>query len=341
MIQTSWSAPSNIALIKYWGKHGIQLPNNPSISFTLDKSRTHTHVKYEPGASALDLQFLFEGKENIEFAKRTISFLNSINRELPFLQTGKLYIESSNTFPHSTGIASSASAMATLALCLCEIHQKVTDSYSDKIAFLKHASHIARLGSGSACRSIYPYLAQWGQTDSIPSSSDEFAIPVSDVHVDFTTYLDAILIIDSDEKKVSSSAGHQLMEKNPFAEIRYKQAHTNLAELLIALKTGDLDTFIEIVELEALMLHALMMTSQPSYILIRPNTLQGIEKIQLFRQETKIPVCFTLDAGPNIHLLYPKKYQTEVEAFISQQLIMLCEDERVIFDCCGEGPISL
>ena len=231
--------------------------------------------------------------------------------------------------------------MATLALCLCEIHQKVTDSYSDKIAFLKHASHIARLGSGSACRSIYPYLAQWGQTDSIPSSSDEYAIPVSDVHVDFTTYLDAILIIDSDEKKVSSSAGHQLMEKNPFAEIRYKQAHTNLAELLIALKTGDLDTFIEIVELEALMLHALMMTSQPSYILIRPNTLQGIEKIQLFRQETKIPVCFTLDAGPNIHLLYPKKYQTEVEAFISQQLIMLCEDERVIFDCCGEGPISL
>ena len=107
------------------------------------------------------------------------------------------------------------------------------------------------------------------------------------------------------------------------------------------LKTGDLDTFINITESEALQLHALMMCSNPSYILMKPNTLQLINQIRLFREETHIPLCFTLDAGPNIHLLYPDSEADRVEEFVRNVLSFYCVDEQWIDDQVGEGPKSL
>ena len=122
---------------------------------------------------------------------------------------------------------------------------------------------------------------------------------------------------------------------------RYQQAQTKIKDLLSALKSGDLETFISITESEALQLHALMMCSSPSFILMKPNTLRIIEEVRLFREETKIPACFTLDAGPNVHLLYPEAFADEVERFIINILESYCAASKWISDRIGNGPSPL
>jgi len=342
--ETAWRAPSNIALVKYWGKYGNQLPQNASISFTLNNAYTETSVKYTAKSTndkSIAIKFLFEGNENPKFAEKIQKFLESIVLHFPFLPHFELEINSQNSFPHSTGIASSASSMAALALCLTSIENEL-DGGMYPALFFEKASMIARLGSGSACRSVYPYLAVWGKHEAIPFSSNGHAIPFNDkVHPVFKTFKDAILIVSSDEKSVSSRAGHALMENNPFAESRYKQANQHLTEITQYLQDGSLEKFGEIVENEALTLHALMMCSTPSYMLMLPNTLKIIDLIKTYRSNKDVPLYYTLDAGPNVHLLYPAEFAKEVETFIEKSLLPFCENEKVIYDEVGKGPIKL
>ncbi len=116
--------------------------------------------------------------------------------------------------PHSSGIASSASAMGALALCLLSMEEQITGHPSSDP--MKKASFLARLGSGSASRSLHPGFALWGYSKAWPGSSDEFAIPVQGIHENFVAIRDSILIVDPGSKKLSSSAGHALMETNAF-----------------------------------------------------------------------------------------------------------------------------
>lgn len=339
--QTTWKSPSNIALVKYWGKHDRQLPNNPSISFTLDKAHTLTSIEASEKEvnGEISLDFYFEGKEEPQFGERILKFLKSVVGELPILKQYHLNIESSNSFPHSTGIASSASAMSALALGIVEMERDLGGKAMNDAAFRQRASYFARLASGSACRSVYPNLAVWGDTKAIADSSELYAVPATlEVHPMFESYHDDILIVSSAKKSVSSTAGHQLMDDNRFAEQRYRQAEQNLEALYLAMKLGDVNRFNEIVEEEALTLHALMMTSSPSFILMRPNTLEIIERIRNFRTETEVPVCFTLDAGPNIHLLYPDEYAQEVKPWIQSDLKLFCEEGNILEDRVGKGP---
>lgn len=251
-------------------------------------------------------------------------------------------MHSRNSFPHSAGIASSASAMSALALCLCSLERRLFGFLKDEREFLAKASYIARLGSGSACRSVYPQLAVWGETGLAPGSSNLYAVPFTDpVHEVFHTFHDDILLISQEEKSVSSRAGHGLMEGNIYADSRYAQARQRMHELIAALQKGDLETFGRIVESEALTLHALMMTSNPPYILMKPNTLAAIEKVRAFRASQKIPLYFSLDAGPNLHLLYPDAFKPDVQKFIKSDLAQLCQTGRWIADEVGEGPIEL
>lgn len=337
-----FESPSNIALVKYWGKYGRQLPKNASISFTLNNAKSITSCAYEvldtPQADLL-LKFTFEGKQNDAFANKISKFFLSIEDIFPWIRQVKFDIASENTFPHSTGIASSASAMSALSMCLCSLHEIVSDKLDD---YYQKASFVSRLGSGSASRSVYPLLALWGKHPEIEKSSNEYAIPYGDEVADiFKTFHDDILIVSKSEKSVSSTAGHALMDSNPYAESRYASANENLSHLLKSMKEGDLDRFINIVEREALTLHAQMMCSNPSYILMEPNTLAMINLIRAFRMETKIPVCFTLDAGPNIHLLYPTQYAVEIDEFIQSQLMPLTENNSIIRDRVGLGPKKL
>ena len=336
MIQNTFRSPSNIALVKYWGKYGTQLPRNPSLSFTLTNAYSETSALLTDRTNkggGIELDFTFEGEKNEAFRQKQVKFLESIVSYFPFLQDYGLKIASSNSFPHSAGIASSASAMSALALCLCDIERQLTENLEVEADFLRKASVISRLGSGSACRSVYPQLAAWGETKHIAESSNEYAVPYGHaVDPIFHRFHDDILIVSSAEKSVSSRAGHALMNGNPFAASRYQQADDNLGELVAAMKTGDLDKFGTIVENEALTLHALMMCSSPSFMLLQPNSLAIIERIKAVREREDLPFYFTIDAGPNIHFLYPDDVAEKAKSFIDSELRQLCENGKVVLD---------
>ncbi len=338
----AWKSPSNIAIIKYWGKHGLQLPKNASISFTLTNAHTKTNIQYGPKSTKskeVQLSFFFEEKAKPAFHPKILQFIERVKDIFPFLYELDLEIHSSNSFPHSAGIASSASSMSALALCFCSMEQQLFGTLPDRDAFLKKASYVARLGSGSACRSVFPSASVWGQHTDIPGSDDEYGIGVEEqLHKVFHSFRDDILIISQSEKEVSSTLGHALMDSNLFAEQRFLQAEKNMSALLPAFKEGDLERFGEIAEAEALSLHALMMTSTPSFILMAPNSLEAINRIRRFRRETQLPVYFTLDAGPNIHLLYPSDIEKQISIFKKEQLEELCEGNRILDDQAGPGP---
>lgn len=332
-----WQSPSNIALVKYWGKSpvGVQIPQNPSVSLTLNNCRTETAIFYEE-SDRFGLHFRFDGKENPEFQTKIAEFLKSQMQRFRFLNKMDLHINSHNSFPHSSGIASSASSMSALVLCLLDIERMVKDTPDID---LKEASHLARLASGSACRSLFPKAALWGHTEVFAGSADEYAVSLeNELHPVFKTFHDSILIVSDAKKAVSSRAGHALMDTNPYAETRYAVAKRNITDLLAALKTGDLESFMRITESEAMQLHALMMCSNPSFVLMKPNTLRIINTLNEFRRETDIPVCFTLDAGPNVHLLYPDQHAEMVERFIMDELEPYCHEGKWIADRVGDGP---
>ena len=338
--KVGWASPSNIALVKYWGKKGKQIPQNPSISFTLSECRTETFIEYEK-ADGFGFNFFFEGKENPAFGAKIEKFLLDNQAFFPFINQLNLKVESRNSFPHSSGIASSASSMSAFVMCMLEIERLLVGPSTGSGTLIK-ASYFSRLASGSAARSVFPAMALWGKTEAYEGSSDEYAVSLADdIYPVFKTYRDSILIVSGETKSVSSRAGHALMEDNPYAPARYAQANENIKNLLKALKGGDLDTFINITESEALQLHALMMCSNPSFILLKPNTLNIINEIRCFREETKIPVCFTLDAGPNVHLLYPDSDAEKVEHFINDHLAAYCIDNKRIADHVGDGPKKL
>ncbi|RCW38310.1 diphosphomevalonate decarboxylase [Marinilabilia salmonicolor] len=332
---TTWKTPSNIAIVKYWGKRDVQEPVNPSISFSLSEATTTTKITASPSEKG-GFTFLLDGKEQGSFDKKIRKFLELAQVRLPLIKDHFLKIESSNTFPHSTGIASSASAMSALAFCLADLQHQITPENPLDIS---EVSSVARLGSGSAARSVYGGWNLWGRLTEIPESSDHYAVPVPvSVNPVFQKFHDDILIVKSEKKPVSSSAGHALMNHHPYRNGRIKQAHDNTLNLIKYLETGNLEGFIEMAESEALSLHALMMSSTPSYTLLQPNSLLLIEKIREFRKTKDIPVSFTMDAGPNIHLLYPDEYQKEISGWQEKELQPLCEKSRIIRDNVGNGP---
>ncbi len=336
----TWRSPSNIALVKYWGKHADQLPANPSVSFTLSQCVTTTSLAFEKrtehtGDFSFDLFFDTAPKE--EFKPKITTFFQRILPYFPFIKDYHFTIHTSNSFPHSSGIASSASSMSALALCLMRLEQLLYPEMNDDF-FITKASFIARLGSGSACRSIKGSAVVWGKHPDIQGSSDLYGIPYpGQVHEVFKNYQDTILLVESGQKQVSSSAGHQLMHHHPFAEKRFEQASQNLSALQNVFRTGDLEQFISIVESEALTLHAMMMTSSPYFILMKPNTLRIINAVWEFRTRTKLHLCFTLDAGANVHLLYPEHEKEQVLEFINKTLVVYCENEQYICDEVGYG----
>ncbi len=342
--KVSFSAPSNIALVKYWGKHGVQLPQNASLSFTLSNCKTITTISYvrkEKKSNDFDFQFLFEGNPKPSFEPKINTFFERIYEYCPFLKDFSFVIDSQNTFPHSSGIASSASGMAAMAQCLVTIEKELGSELNEE-QLIQKASFLARLGSGSACRSLEGPVTVWGAHENIGGSSDQYAVKVPfEIHEVFKNYQDTVLLVDKGEKQVSSTVGHNLMHGHPFAKQRFQQANDNLTELAEVMQSGDMDRFIHIVESEALTLHSMMMTSSPYFILMKPETLEVINHIWQFRRESNIPVCFTLDAGANVHVLYPESFKEDVLSFINNQLVRYCQNKQYICDVIGTGVQSL
>ena len=354
----TWKTPSNIALVKYWGKQEPQIPENTSISFTLDACFTLTTLEYklkkcqselvsgsqerilkqvQNDDNLFNFNIYFEGEKKEDFKPKIKTFFERIEQYVPFLKDFDFVIKSRNSFPHSSGIASSASGMSALALCVMSIEKELTPEMTNEY-FNKKASFLARLGSGSACRSLEGELIVWGNHDKIEGSSNLFGVQFPyKIHQNFKNYHDTILLVDEGEKQVSSTIGHKLMHNHPFAQQRFKQANDNISKISKVLQNGNMKEFVAIVESEALSLHAMMMTSSPYFILMKPNTLKIINKIWKFRAETNSHICFTLDAGANVHVLFPENEKEQVNNFITSELIRFCQENHYICDRIGTG----
>jgi len=328
----SESCPSNIALIKYWGKYDNQIPANPSISYTLSHCKTNTTIEFlanEP----FSVQTFLAGNEEVKFAEKIEKYFKNIEQYLPWILQGKYIIRTENTFPHSSGIASSASGFGAIAKCLMKLDEVFSGKEKEE-ELLRKASFLARLGSGSACRSLYNGLVVWGESQ-VKGSSDLFAVqyPNDEIHDIFKNFNDWVLLIHEGQKSVSSTVGHGLMKTNPYAERRFQEARENFGPMKEILANGDMQSFIKLVEHEALTLHAMMMMSDPAFILMKTGTLEVINKIWDFRRITGLPLFFTLDAGANVHLLFPNDLeQSKIEDFINQELLPFTQKNGVVKD---------
>ncbi|CAM1350879.1 diphosphomevalonate/mevalonate 3,5-bisphosphate decarboxylase family protein [Tenacibaculum crassostreae] len=338
-LTVTWQTPSNIALVKYWGKSEPQIPKNASISFTLNNCHTTTKIEFKRASTnnQADFELFFEGKKKDDFKPKIAKFFERIQEYCPYILEYSMVISSENSFPHSSGIASSASGMSAIAMCLMNLEKELNPNLTEEY-INKKASFLARLGSGSASRSIEGPLVVWGEHPKIEDSSDLYGVKFPyQIHSIFEDYQDTILLVDKGEKQVSSTVGHNLMHNHPYAENRFIQANDNLEKLSKILQSGDIKSFINLVESEALTLHAMMLTSNPYFILMKPNTLEIINKIWEYREENNSNICFTLDAGANVHVLYPKSEKTEIEVFIKNILATYCQKNQYICDSVGFG----
>ena len=339
----TWQTPSNIALVKYWGKSDPQIPKNASISFTLNNCHTITTIQFEktPKNNTANFELFFEGKKKEDFKPKIAKFFERIEEYCPYILEYKMIISSENSFPHSSGIASSASGMSAIAMCLLSLEKALNPDITTEF-INKKASFLARLGSGSASRSIEGPLVVWGKHPEIEGSADLFAVKFPyKVHPIFEDYCDSILLVDKGEKQVSSTVGHNLMHNHPYAEQRFTQANENLSKISTILQNGDIKEFINLVESEALTLHAMMLTSNPYFILMKPNTLEVINKIWEYRAQNNSNICFTLDAGANVHILYPAVEKNKIELFIKNTLVGYCQKNQYISDSVGFGSKSI
>lgn len=339
-LSVAWESPSNIAIVKYWGKRAGQLPANASLSMTLSRAFTTTSVKVWQSPGKTELQSV-NGDPQHPFIQKLAPFFQWLIQQMPVLQGHSYSITTENSFPHSTGIASSASGISAFTLCMVDLAGQLAGIELVEEKFRSLVSYASRMGSGSACRSVYGGFSVWGEGLTIPGYSNFFATPVNDsVHPDLAHLHDAILVVSSKPKPIASSAGHNMMNLHPFAPARYIQAEEHLAQVLSALKSGDFELLGAIAENEALTLHALLMTSPAGDLLFEPATI-AILKMVRHARSSGLPLFFTLDAGPNVHLLYPAGAATGVRSFISNKLLPFCEEARVIFDQRGEGPIKI
>jgi diphosphomevalonate decarboxylase len=346
--QAAWSCPSNIALVKYWGKKAgaVQWPANASISWALGDLRAQTRLSYRKGVQPGQLECYLDGQRKESFEPKIKDFFQRVYNDetcsgvlKTAIDEGSFRIDSSNNFPHGTGIASSAAGFGALALCLADLQQQWDPSM---VLSMELASRWARLGSGSACRSLYKEPAIWGLHSDVADSSDDYAVPHKGaIASSMQGWKDCVLIVDAGEKSVSSTQGHALLNSNAYAHVRFDQAQANLSQLLMAFEAGDAENFMEVVESEALQLHAMMMVSKPSFVLMRPGTLAIIEAIRAFRAETGAQVCFTLDAGANVHMLFAPVDENRIVNNLLPSLLLHCQDKQYLCTALNRGPEPL
>ncbi len=287
MIATA-RAYSNIAFIKYWGNtnHDLRLPSNPSLSMNLAGLFTESTVEWDVSL-AKDVVFI-NGQEAEERAyKRVSAHLDHIRKRAGFGLSAS--VQSSNNFPMGVGIASSASSFAALTLAGV---QAAGLELSER-----ELTTIARLGSGSASRSIPSGFVQWyAGTDHASSYAETFAPP------DSWNIVDVIAIASDEHKKVVSLQGHESAPTSDLQSARVVGAQQRLEICKKAILARDFATFADVVEHDSNLMHAVMMTSRPPLFYWKPATLTLMELVREWRGEG-LRVCYTLDAGPNVHCI--------------------------------------
>jgi diphosphomevalonate decarboxylase len=290
-------APANIAFIKYWGRKDekLRLPANDSISMNLSEVSTITSVEFSDRFKKDEIKL--DGKELSEKGESRISdHLDRIRNLAGIRIFAKVVTQ--NNFPSGTGIASSASGFAALTVAAA--------SAAGLKLSQKQLSIIARQGSGSACRSIPDGFVEWKAGYSSRSSFAHSLFPPG-----WWDIRDIVVVVGETAKKVSSSEGHVLTESSPFYKARLTGMKGKIEKMKEALKGRNFQEFGEILEEEAINMHAVMMTSNPPLFYWLPKTVEIILAVQSWR-EGGVLVYVTIDAGPNVHLLCQAKDEEKV-----------------------------
>lgn len=304
MTATAIASP-NIAFIKYWGNRDehLRLPVNGSISMNLDGLFTQTTVTFEKNLDK-DILVLNDQTANQQATARISSFLDLV-RDLAKNDL-KAHVISTNNFPTGVGIASSASAFAALSLAAtAAIGLNLSET---------ELSRLARRGSGSACRSVPGGFVEWRAGNS---DLDSYAISIA--APDHWTLVDCIVIIQVVHKSVGSSQGHTLAHTSPLQRARVEDAPRRLQICRDAILHRDFDAFATITELDSTLMHAVMMTSDPPLFYWSPATLEVMVTVTKWRKEKALPVCYTIDAGPNVHVIC----EESVSAQVHDQLLQI------------------
>lgn len=281
-------AHPNIAFIKYWGNldDSLRLPVNPSLSMNLDGLITETQVTWDATLNT-DVLYLNGEKAGKVATTRVNSYLDKLRQELKI--EGFAKVVSQNNFPIGTGIASSAAAFAALAAAATAAAGKhITE---------KELSILARFGSGSAARSVPSGFVEWHT-----STASEGSFAVSIAPPEWWDLVDVIAVVSTEHKAVGSTAGHQTAKTSDLQNARVFGAYERLQLCKKAIKERDFTTFADIVEEDSNLMHAVMMTSQPPLFYWSPGTLKVLQTVHELRQQG-LQVCYTLDAGPNVHCL--------------------------------------
>lgn len=323
--------PSNIAFIKYWGKKDSQqqLPANDSLSMTLSTATTTTTACPINGGTH---EVYFRGQRLFEsdaFAKKIYSHLKTLASELSVKQA--LRIETQNSYPDSCGIASSASGFGALTLAATAAWTNSADlnELESKGFYLSKLARLARLGSGSACRSLFGGFVHWQTSDSADFQKVEQCWP--DSHWDLA---DIVVLVNTQKKAISSSQGHQSAWSSPLFRQRLAVIPERVRDIKKAIASRDLDSLGRIIETEATEMHAIMLSSRPASKYYGEATSQFLAWVRAQRYEGFLPAYFTIDAGPNVHLICE---QERVEAVATKIAANFPEFELLI-DRVGAGP---
>lgn len=293
-------ALSNIAFIKYWGNRdqALRLPRNASLSMNLAGLKTVTSVTFDADLSE-DL-IAINGSRAVGAAAARVTQHLDLVRALAGLRA-RARVDSRNTFPSGAGIASSASGFAALTVA-------ATAAAGLELS-PEGISALARRGSGSASRSVPGGFTEWHMGGS-PTGDDSFAVSIAPKeHWDL---VDVIAVLSAAHKATGSTEGHGLADTSPYQEARVAGAPERLTTCRTALLARDFSAFATVVEEDAIAMHAVMMTSHPPLLYWQPLTVAIIHAVPAWRAEG-LPVCFTIDAGPNVHCLTLSAHAAEVE----------------------------
>jgi len=281
------AAPSNIAFIKYWGKKDekLRLPANSSISVNLSGLKTTTTVKFSKEYKQDKVQI--NGQVNKKESIRVVEHLDRI-RKLAKIEL-KAKVVSVNNFPKSSGLASSASGFAALTVA-------ATSAAGLKLSE-KQLTILARLGSGSACRSIPDGFVEWiaGKTHQSSFARSIYPAKYWDISI-------LVALVEGEKKKVSTTSGHKLARTSPFFGTRLKNINRKISLIKHLIKEKKFREFGQLVENESLEMHAIMLTSTPSLIYWQPATVAVMRHVRDLRHQG-LPVYFTIDAGPHLFLI--------------------------------------
>ena len=294
-------AHSNIAFIKYWGNidHELRLPANSSISMNLSDLHTTTTVEWSEEFTADSLKIndkIATDKPLVRVSQHLQRIRNRLNIDM------FATVKSSNNFPMGTGIASSAAAFAALTLAAVTATKR---SFTEQ-----ELSTFARWGSGSASRSIPSGIVEWHYGDT-----DESSYAETFVDHDYWDLVDVIAIISREHKKTGSFAGHATADTSILQTSRVASAEERLQVVKDSIQKRDFMSFADVVEEDSNLMHAVMMTSQPPLFYWQPLSLEIMTSIREWREQEDLQVCYTLDAGPNVHCICVR---SDVEKVISK-----------------------